>query len=129
MIVISLLLNLPYSLLGLALAFISGVRRVRFSSNPSSIIFYISSFWWEFGYMKNARGMALGNVVLMGPKELPNDLEHELIHVRQHARAPFVYPFLYYTELLRNGYKENKYEKEAYEKSNSIYIERDQNVS
>lgn len=72
--------------------------------------------------MKNIRGMAMGNVVLLGPKELEGDLEHELVHVEQFQRAPLIHPFLNFIETVRHGYANNKYEKEAYEKSGSPYL-------
>ena len=71
--------------------------------------------------MRNSRAMAIGHVVLMGPKTLDRDLEHELIHIEQLARAPLVHPFLYWLEFLRHGYRKNKYEEEAYAKAGNIY--------
>lgn len=68
--------------------------------------------------------MAQGNVVVEGPATLPNDREHELIHVQQCAQRPFVQPFLYFLEEVRHGRgPQNKYEHEAYTKSNSTYLE------
>ena len=68
--------------------------------------------------------MTIGNIILLTPKILDRDLEHELIHIEQYNRSPFVHPFLYWWELLKHGYRKNKYEQEAYEKSESVYIER-----
>ena len=65
--------------------------------------------------------MTVGHTILLGPKILDRDLEHELIHVRQYEQEPLVYPLLYYTELIRKGYRNSKYEDEAYRKSGSIY--------
>ena len=65
--------------------------------------------------------MAIGNCVLLSSSTQPKDLEHELIHVLQHARAPIIYPVLYYTELLRKGYRNNKYEEEAYRIAGNDY--------
>lgn len=67
--------------------------------------------------------MTLGSVVLLGPKLLKNDLEHELVHIKQHQREPFVHPILNQIEILRHGYRENKYEHEAYSTTDSIYVE------
>lgn len=69
--------------------------------------------------------MTQGSIVILGPRLLPNDLEHELIHIEQRNRAPFVHPFLYALEKRRhgNGLK-NKYELEAYTKSSSTYLGR-----
>lgn len=68
--------------------------------------------------------MTLGNVVLLGPKPLPHDLEHELVHIKQNVRMPFVFPFLNQYQLCRYGYRNNKYEREAYEKAGNQYISR-----
>lgn len=121
---IALILNLPWTIIGLICGIISIPQRVKFSSKPEAIIFYIKSFWW-YAWLPNAkgvRGMAIGNIVLLGPKELKGDLEHELIHVSQSMREPLIHPFLYEYENMKRGYRNNKYEKEAYEKAGNIYI-------
>lgn len=66
--------------------------------------------------------MTLGNVILLGPKLLENDLEHELVHIRQHQREPLVHPILNFIETRRHGYRGNKYEEEAYSTTNSTYV-------
>jgi len=71
--------------------------------------------------MKNARAMAIGSVVLLGSNALDKDLEHELVHVEQSQRMPFIFPILYYIELFRRGYRNNKYEYEAYSKAGNAY--------
>lgn len=41
-------------------------------------------------------------------------IKHEMCHVRQWERiGKFKFPFLYLVELIKNGYKNNKYEIEA----------------
>lgn len=79
------------------------------------------SFWWLRIYAKGARAMAIGNVVLLGPKLEKGDLEHELVHVEQWQREPFVHLFLYWIELARKGYRNNKYEVEAYDRAGNLY--------
>lgn len=66
--------------------------------------------------------MALGHVVMLGPLEKEKDLEHELIHVEQWIREPFIHFFLYNIELMRHGYRNNKYEVEAYDRAGNIYL-------
>ncbi len=66
--------------------------------------------------------MALGNMVLISPNALDNDLEHELVHVAQSMREPLIHPFLYQLETARNGYRKNKYEMEAYGKAGNVYV-------
>lgn len=85
------------------------------------MVFEIKRFWWQFGYMKDVRAANIGHVVLLGPKLAPKDLEHELIHVEQYMRYPFIYPFLYYFELFKKGYRNNRFEDEAYRKAGNFY--------
>lgn len=68
--------------------------------------------------------MTLGNVILLGPRLLDNDLQHELVHISQHEKAPFIHPLLNLVETLRYGYIHNKYEVQAYSISNSTYLGR-----
>lgn len=65
--------------------------------------------------------MAIGHVVLLGPRLEDKDLEHELVHVVQYQRMPLIHPVLYIVELIRKGYRNNKYEIEAYQKAGNIY--------
>ena len=74
--------------------------------------------------MKGVRAMAMGNVILLGPNILDKDLEHELVHIKQYQREPFIHPLLYAIELLRFGYKNNKYEQEAYGRAGNVYLEK-----
>ncbi len=115
------ILNLPYTLVGILLAIISPSTKLEFRKNPPAFIFHIKSFWWHIGFSKRARAAAFGNVIFLSPKTEDKDLEHELVHVEQHQRLPFIFPFLYYIELFRKGYRNNKYEIEAYERSGSVY--------
>jgi len=110
---VSFLLNLPYTLIGLVVGLFSGIQNVELKRSPTTMIIMVQSFWWARCYLKGARAVTMGHVVLLSPKIQKHDLEHELVHVRQHERLPFIFPFLYFVELLRKGYHENKYEKEA----------------
>jgi len=119
---LSLFLNLPYSSLGIMIAVFSVPKlKINLNKNPLAIILYVQGFWWTFAHMKNARAMAIGNVVILGPKLEPGDLEHELVHIEQWQREPFIQIFLYWRELWKNGYRNNKYEVEAYSRAGNIY--------
>jgi hypothetical protein len=120
---VAFILNLPYTIVGLLLALVSVPKKIYFQKNPYTFIVTVKNFWWVFGYMKNARAMASGHTILIGPNVKKKDLEHELIHVEQHQRMPLIQPILYYIELMRKGYKENKYEKEAYGRAGNFYRE------
>jgi ASC-1-like (ASCH) protein len=119
---IKFLFNIFYTIIGLFFGVISGVQSVRWHANPWAIVMRVRGLWWMFGYMRGGRAFALGNVVVLGPNIKSGDLEHELIHVRQYERYPLIFPFLYYTELFRKGYRKNRFEEEAYTDSNSVYV-------
>ena len=121
---VTFILNIPWTLIGLGAAFISLPKKFSINKNPFALIIYVRSFWFLswMSFYKGVRGMALGNVVLLGRNSFPNDLEHELVHVRQSEKAPLVQPFLYFIETIKNGYKNNKYEVEAYSTTNSVYL-------
>ncbi len=118
---IGFILNIPYTLIGLIVAVVSIPTSISFRKKPYAVVIQIKDFWWVFGYIKNARAMAIGHAVLLSPKIEDKDLEHELVHVQQHERMPLIQPILYYIELLKKGYRNNKYEDEAYRIAGNIY--------
>lgn len=111
--------NLPYTLIFTAFALISIPTKVKFSKKNYSLIVNVNSFWWAFAYLRRARAMTFGHLILLSPKIKPTDLAHELIHVKQFDRYPIIFPILYGYQLSLNGSKENKYEKEAYRLSDN----------
>lgn len=117
------ILNLPFTLVGIVPTILSVPYNMKLVNNPYAFVFKVKKFWWAFGHMKKARCITIGHIILLSPKELKNDLEHEIIHVKQTERYPLVFPFLYLFELLKRGYRQNKFEDEAYRLSNSIYTE------
>ncbi|OGG47737.1 hypothetical protein A2761_02495 [Candidatus Kaiserbacteria bacterium RIFCSPHIGHO2_01_FULL_51_33] len=121
---IQFILNSPYTLVGLIVGIISLPKKVKAVESPRAIVLEVKSFWWTFGYFKNARAVTIGHCVLLSLTIRPRDLEHELIHVLQFARAPIIYPALYYVELIRKGYKNNKYEEEAHRIAGNVYKEK-----
>lgn len=115
------LLNLPYTLTGLVPLILSIPYKVQVIKKPIAFVFKVKGFWWAFGYLKNARAMTIGHIILLGSKELKNDLAHEIIHVKQCERYPIIQPFWYLYELFKNGYRQNRFEDEAYTLSKSVY--------
>src|SRR3989344_6206548 len=101
---IAFILNLPFSLVGLIPALVSIPTEIKLVRSPLVIVFKVRKFWWAFGYMKKARAMTVGHIIMLGPRELKNDLEHELIHIKQFEKYLFLFPFLYYFELFKKGY-------------------------
>ncbi|MDP3770608.1 MAG: hypothetical protein Q8R40_06805 [bacterium] len=121
---IGFILNIPYTLIGLIVGIVSMPTSLELRKNPYAIVIKIKNFLWVFGYMKNARAMAIGHTVLLSPRIEDRDLEHEFVHVQQYQRMPLIQPILYYIELFRNGYRNNKYEDEAYRIAGNIYKEK-----
>jgi len=124
MVLIGILLNLPWTILGLVGGLVSGPKRIRFSNTPPAIILSIRGFWWLAwlpGY-KGVRAATWGNTVVEGPHLLPNDDKHELIHVEQAMRRPLIHPILYTIESLKHGHKNNRYEQEAYHRAGNKYL-------
>jgi uncharacterized protein YhfF len=121
---IAFILNIPWTLVGLICAIISIPYKISISTKPAAVVFNVKTFWW-YAWLPKAkfvRGMAIGNIVLLGPRVLPKDLEHELVHVEQFERFPLIFLFLYELENIRHGYRNNKYEKEAYERAGNVYV-------
>lgn len=124
---LSWLLNCPWTIVGFFVALLSVPSGITTNKDgaPEAFIINVKSFWWYswLPKMKGVRAMALGNVVLLGTEILEKDLEHELVHVRQYAQEPLLHPFFYSIETLKKGYRDNKYEKEAYDLAGNMYRE------
>ena len=116
---ISTLLNLSWNIVGIVAALFSFPKIVRFDLKRFAIVFTVKDIWWM---KKSVRAATICQVVILTDKTIKNDLEHELIHVEQALRTPFIHPILYQLELINKGYKNNKYEVEAYARSKSQYI-------
>lgn len=118
------ILNIPWTLVGIVTALISIPTKLTFDQNHLAFIFQVKSFWWYTWLpgKRGARAMVNGHVVLLTPHILENDLGHELIHVEQFIRRPFIHPFLYTYQTWKYGYRQNKYEVEAYDRSGSKYL-------
>lgn len=119
---LAFLLNTPFTIIGLLLALIYIPYKVIWNRDLAALILYVRyDRFTPLPYMKGWRAMALGHAVIMGPREKPLDLEHELIHVEQHIRYPFIFIFLNYIELVLHGYRNNRFENEAYTRAGNIY--------
>jgi hypothetical protein len=119
MALLSVILNLPWTALGLVGAIISLPRNVAVHQRPFALVLKVRSFWWL--PQKGVRATTTGSVVLLGSHLEPKDLEHELVHVAQYNHRPFVFAFLYALESLRHGNRHNKYELAAYETAGNVY--------
>lgn len=119
---LSFLLNLPYTLFGLLIAALLVPTRLRFNSEPLALVINVrNDTLGGIQAMRGWRGLTSGHTILLNPREEEKDLAHELIHVKQYSRLPLIFPFLYYIELLRKGYRDNRYEHEAYALSGNVY--------
>ncbi len=119
--IIGFILNLPFTFIGLIVALISIPKAVNLNKSPFVIILKVKRLWWGIGYLKGVRATAMGNVILLSDKIENKDLEHELVHVEQYQREPLIHPILYWIETLKKGYRNNKYEVEAYDKAGNNY--------
>lgn len=117
---VALILNLPWSLVATIAGLLSMPHKIEISYKPLALIIHARSFWYR--RPRGVRAMTLGNVVLLGPELLPRDLEHELVHVEQNTRMPFIFPFLNQYQTWRHGYRDNKYEQEAYKVAGNKYL-------
>lgn len=70
------------------------------------------------------RAATTGHAILLTDKIMKGDIEHEFIHIRQYEQYPFIYPLLYYIELVKKGYRKDRFEDEAYTISGSYYRKR-----
>lgn len=118
---VAFILNVPHTLLGLVVSLFLLPSSIRLNEKPFAFIIKVRRDSFGFGYMKGWRGMTVGHVVILNPREEEKDLEHELIHVEQQMRTPLIQPILYTIELLRKGYRNNKYEEEAYSRAGNAY--------
>lgn len=121
---IAFILNIPYTFMGLIVGLVSAPMHIQFKKNPYIFLLKAEKLWWAIGYMKGARAAAIGHTILLGPKIESRDLEHEMVHVSQYERFPIIFPILYYIELIKKGYRNNKYEDEAYKIAGNIYKEK-----
>lgn len=115
------ILNLPHTLIGIIIAVFLQPLSVRVNKKPVALVFKVKRDSFGFGYLKGWRGMTVGQTVILNTREEERDLEHELVHVEQQIKVPLIQPFLYVFEILRVGYRNNKYEIEAYDRSGSRY--------
>lgn len=115
------LLNLQYTIVAVVPVVLSIPKNITVIKKALAFIVRVKSFWWAFGLLRHVRGLTISHVILLGPREMKNDLEHELIHVQQHDRYPIVFPILYFYGRIRKGYRRNRFEDEPYTLSNSIY--------
>lgn len=118
---LSFILNLPYTLLGILLALLLRPTKIESAKNPYRIVFSVKNDSFGSGHTKGWRGMTCGHTIILNPRVEKKDLEHEIIHVKQYERLPFIFPFIYYFEMFRHGYRNNKYEEEAYSGAGNVY--------
>jgi hypothetical protein len=116
-------LNMPWTAIGLIMALVSIPEKISFKKDPDTLVINIKSYWW-LTWLEKKRGVRAtthGQCVLLGPTADDKDLAHELVHVEQHMKNPLLHPLSYWYETHIHGYKNNKYEVEAYARSKSRY--------
>lgn len=115
---ITLAMNLPWSLVGLFYGLFALPRSIKTDKLTLVIVVKVRRLWVNEIFLgRRVRGFTLGNTVLLSNVADDNTYDHEIVHVRQFTKAPFVFPILYCLEFIKNGYQDNKYEKEARQSS------------
>lgn len=116
---IAFVMNLPWSLLGFVYGLLLLPTSIKTDKLALVIVVKVRRLWVNEIFLgRKVRGFTLGNTVLLSNIANDNTYNHEIIHVRQFTKAPFVFPLLYCLQFIKNGYKNNKYEKEACRESN-----------
>lgn len=116
---LAFILNIPWTLMGLFYGLVSLPKKVKFDKDLFTVIVNVKRLWLsEIFLRRRVSGFTAGNTVLLS--DLADDFTygHEILHIDQFKRIPLIFPGLYCIELMRRGYYENKYEKEARQKSN-----------
>ena len=116
---IAFAMNFPWSLIGLIYGLLLFPEGIKIDKLQSVIIVRVRRLWINDMFLgRKVRGFALGNTVILSSVADSNTIDHEIVHVRQFVQKPFIFPLLYCFESIKNGYRGNKYEKEAYRQSN-----------
>lgn len=111
------ILNLPWTILALINLFFSIPYKITLKNQ--AIVFNCLSCGLCNIYAPKATGVTIGNIVIISKNAREGILEHELIHAEQYQRYPFIFQFMYLHELITQGYWNNKFEIEAYDRSNT----------
>jgi len=114
---IAYLLNLPWTLIGIVN--VPFCLPYKASFRKEAVVVHGLCCGLVHLYAPRAKGFAIGNLAVVRKSAKPGILEHELIHVEQHMRYPFIYQFLYFYENLHKGYWNNRFEIEAYDRTDT----------
>src|SRR3989338_1675608 len=113
------ILNFPWSLLGLFYGLLLFPASIKMDKAELVIIVKVKRLWVnEIFLRRRCRGFTLGNTVLLSDVANSNTYGHEVVHVEQFTKMPLLFPLFYLVESMKNGYQTNKYEKEAYQRTN-----------
>ena len=118
---IAWILNIPYTLFGILVGIISVPRKILVIRHNGLPVIIIKVWTLKTILVPRARGVAFASTVLLGPLEFESDLEHELVHTEQFLRWPVVFPLINAYELVMHGYRNNRFEDEAYTRAGNEY--------
>ena len=108
------ILNLPWTVLGLVIGILSIPKNLKFRKVGRAMVINVWRIWPSEIYMqRKVRGLAVGSTILLSRFADELTINHELVHIEQFQKVPLIFPLLYLIELVKRGYKKNKYEKEA----------------
>lgn len=109
-------LNTPYTFLGLCNVLFCFPYKMQFAKD--ALVFNcLTCGFVHLGFPK-VRGFAIGNIIVVRQKQSQKIINHELVHVEQYMRYPFIFGLMYLFEL-RKGYWNNKFEVEAYNRTDT----------
>lgn len=109
-------LNVPYTLLGLYNLLFCFPYKIQLAKD--ALVFRsITCGLVHFGFPK-VRGFAIGNIAIVRRNEPKEIVSHELVHIEQYMKYPFIFGLMYLYEL-KKGYWNNRFEIEAYERTNT----------
>lgn len=115
---LAFVLNIPWTFVGLLYGLLSLPRRIKLNKNPAVVVVNVKRLWLgEILLGRRIKGTTVGNTVLLSDVADSFTYSHEIAHVAQFEKRPLILPVLYGIETTRRGYRENKYEKEARQKS------------
>lgn len=114
--VLKYILNAPYTAVGLLNLLFCVPYKLSFAKD--ALVFTCLTCGLAHVYGLGVRGFATGNIAVVRRGQGQNIIDHELVHIEQYMRHPFIFGFLYLWES-RRGYWKNKFEAEAYDRTNT----------
>ena len=115
--IIAFILNLPWSFLGLLIGAISLPRSLKLDYKKFVLVIKVRQLWLSGLIIgRKVKGLTMGNVMMLSDASISATYSHEMTHIKQFRKIPLLFPLFYCLEFVKNGYRQDQYEKEAYKK-------------